>query len=51
MILKIKTFPDKILIQKAKPVEKITDEERKLIRDMFDTMYFGKGIFCIGKWY
>lgn len=43
-VLNIKTYPDKVLRQKALLVEKITDEERTLIRDMFDTMYFANGV-------
>lgn len=43
-ILDIKKFPDKTLGMKSKPVELITDAERRLIRDMFDTMYLAKGI-------
>jgi peptide deformylase len=43
-ILEIKKFPDKALRQKAQPVDVITDSDRKLIRDMFNTMYFAKGV-------
>ena len=44
MILDIRKFPDKILRQKTEPVLKITSADRKLVRDMFDTMYFAKGV-------
>jgi len=44
MILDIRKFPDRMLRQKAEPVYEITDAERKLVRDMFDTMYFAKGV-------
>lgn len=44
MILEIKKFPDKALRQKAKPLGTVMDEDRRLIRDMFDTMYFAKGV-------
>lgn len=43
-ILEIRKFPDKILRQQAQPVADITDPERKLIQDMFDTMCFAKGV-------
>lgn len=43
-ILEIKKFPDKILRQKAQAVLDITSAEKKLIQDMFDTMYFAKGV-------
>ena len=44
MILEIKKFPDKALRQKAKPLDTVTDGDRRLIRDMLDTMYFAKGV-------
>lgn len=44
MILEIKKFPDKALRQKAKPLDTVTDEDRQLIRNMFDSMYFAKGV-------
>jgi len=44
MILGIRKFPDKILRQKTAAVLKVTDADRKLVRDMFDTMYFAKGV-------
>ena len=43
-ILDVRKFPDKILRQKAEPVSIITNAERKLIEDMFDTMYFANGV-------
>jgi len=36
--------PNKLLRQISKPVEKIGDEERKLMDDMLDTMYDAPGI-------
>ena len=40
----ILTEPNKILRQISKPVEKVGDEERELMRDMLETMYSAKGI-------
>ena len=40
----ILTEPNKILRQISQPVEKVGDEERELIRDMLETMYFANGI-------
>lgn len=44
MVLAIKKIPDKILRTKAEPVTKVTDDERVLVRDMFDTMYDANGV-------
>lgn len=44
MILEILEFPDPRLRTVAKPVEAVTDETRKLIDDMFETMYDAPGI-------
>ena len=43
-ILDILHFPDPRLRTKAQPVEKVDDDLRKLIDDMFDTMYDAPGI-------
>lgn len=43
-ILTILEFPDERLRQKAKPVEEVDDGIRKLIDDMFETMYAAPGI-------
>jgi peptide deformylase len=43
-ILDILHFPDPRLRNKAKPVTEVTDEVRKLIDDMFETMYHAPGI-------
>ena len=40
----ILTEPDKLLRQVSKPVEKVGDIERELMKDMLDTMYIAKGI-------
>jgi len=43
-ILNILEFPDPRLRTVAKPVEKVDDELRRLIDDMFETMYAAPGI-------
>lgn len=44
MILEILEFPDSRLRTVAKPVSTVTDDHRKLIDDMFETMYDAPGI-------
>ncbi len=36
--------PNKLLREISKPVEKVGDEEQKLMDDMLETMYFANGI-------
>ncbi|WP_265563126.1 peptide deformylase [Sphingomicrobium arenosum] len=43
-ILPIYETPDPMLRQISKPVDEVTDEHRKLIEDMFETMYDAPGI-------
>lgn len=43
-ILKIYTYPDPVLREKASPVENIDGETQKLIDDMAETMYKAPGI-------
>ena len=43
-ILDILHFPDPRLRTKAKPVEQVDDKLRKLVDDMFETMYEAPGI-------
>ena len=43
-LLTILEYPDPRLRNKAKPVKAVTDETRKLIDDMFETMYEAPGI-------
>jgi peptide deformylase len=43
-ILPIFETPDPVLRQISRPVEQVDDELRKLIDDMFDTMYAAPGI-------
>ena len=38
------TVPDKILKKISEPIEKVGSNEKKLINDLFDTMYNSKGI-------
>ena len=44
MILEILEYPDPRLRTIAKPVEEVTDADRKLIDDMLETMYDAAGI-------
>ena len=43
-ILNIVKIPDPVLKKKAEPVEAVTDDIRKQIDDMFETMYEAPGI-------
>jgi len=43
-VKEILTEPNKLLRQISKPVEKVGNEERKLMDDMLDTMYNAPGI-------
>ena len=43
-ILEIRTYPDPILAQKAKPVEKFDESLRRLLEDMAETMYVAPGV-------
>lgn len=43
-ILDILHFPDPRLRTEAKPVEVVDDKIRKIVKDMFDTMYAAPGI-------
>jgi peptide deformylase len=43
-ILDIRVLGDPILREETKPVDEITDELRRLVKDMFETMYLAKGI-------
>ncbi len=44
MVREILIWPDPRLREKAQPVAKVDDEVRKLIDDMFETMYAAKGV-------
>ncbi|MGE0079803.1 MAG: peptide deformylase [Thiohalomonadaceae bacterium] len=43
-ILSILHFPDPRLTTRAQPVERVDDEVRRLVADMFETMYAAPGI-------
>ncbi|MYI06305.1 MAG: peptide deformylase [Gemmatimonadetes bacterium] len=43
-LLDIRLLGEKVLRRKADPVEEITDETRRLVSDMWDTMYEAEGI-------
>ncbi len=43
-ILKVVKFPNTVLSTRTKEVKKITEEDRKLVRDMIDTMYAENGV-------
>ena len=43
-ILKVVKYPAKVLRTKTKEVVRITDEDRKLVKDMIDTMYAENGV-------
>jgi peptide deformylase len=42
--LKIYTFPDKVLTQKAAPIQRVEKSYYKLADDMLETMYYAPGI-------
>ena len=44
MLLDILTYPDPRLADKSTPVEKVDDEIRTLIENMFETMYAAEGV-------
>jgi len=43
-LLNVLRYPDPRLYKVAKPVERVDDEVRRLVRDMADTMYAAPGI-------
>lgn len=43
-VLKLYTYPDKILEQKCAPLTEVTDDVRRLLDDMLETMYQDKGV-------
>ena len=43
-IKKLITVPDELLRKKSQNIEKVGTEEKKLVKDLFDTMYHHKGI-------
>ena len=44
MVREILIWPDPILKQTAKPVAKVDDSTRALVKDMFETMYAAEGV-------
>lgn len=44
MVREILIWPDPLLKQKAKPVAKVDDSIRTLVKDMFETMYAADGV-------
>ena len=44
MILKIVKYPDQVLARPGEPVTEFDAELRKLVADMFETMYAGQGV-------
>ncbi len=43
-LLDIRLLGDRVLRERAAPVAEITEQTRRLVRDMFDTMYDAEGI-------
>ena len=43
-VLPVLKYPNEILKTKAKEVDRVTDVERKLVRDMIETMYAESGV-------
>ena len=43
-VKKLITVPDEILRKKSQNIEKVGQDEKKLIKDLFETMYHHKGI-------
>ena len=43
-IKKLITVPDELLRKKSQNIEKVSTDEKKLIKDLFETMYHHKGI-------
>lgn len=43
-MLKIRQYKERVLHQKARPVEKITEATRKLVQDMIPTMHIANGV-------
>ena len=43
-VKKLITVPDEVLRKKSQNIQKVGDDEKKLIKDLFETMYHHKGI-------
>ncbi|MBR5130300.1 MAG: peptide deformylase [Alphaproteobacteria bacterium] len=48
-ILPVLEIPNQILLQKAEPVETVTDEIKQLLSDMLETMYATNGVGLAGN--
>ena len=44
MTMEIRKYPDPVLRKKCKPVERVTDEEVKLLEEMLSLMYASRGV-------
>jgi peptide deformylase len=43
-VRKITEYPEKVLRNKTQPIDDIDEEVRKLVKDMFETMYLNNGV-------
>lgn len=43
-MLKIYTYPEPVLLKKAKPVKNLTSDDFRLVRAMIETMFFAQGV-------
>ncbi len=43
-VLPVVKYPEKVLLTRAKDIEKVTDAERKLAKDMIETMWAEHGV-------
>ena len=43
-VLRVVKYPDPVLSTRTREVKKITDEDRRLVRDMIETMYAAEGV-------
>src|SRR5262245_35023237 len=43
-VLPVVQYPEKVLLTPTAPVAQVTDKERKLVRDMIETMYAENGV-------
>ena len=43
-VKKLITVPDETLRKKSQSIEKVSQDEKKLVKDLFETMYHHKGI-------
>jgi len=43
-LLRIVKYPEPVLLEVGKPVEKFDDKLKRLVEDMFETMYAAKGV-------